>query len=127
MLYSELNGLQLAYLGDAVIELMTRRRLLESGERDIGRLNELARKFVTATSQSDALENILPVLTEEEASVYRRGRNAHTATVPKSASAGQYRRATGMESLFAYLYLKGDDERLRMLFDAAFGPAEKSE
>ena len=117
-----LNGASLAYLGDAVLELMTREHLLKSGKTNVGELNEMALSFVRATAQSEALERILPVLTEEETDVYKRGRNTHGLAIPKSASAGQYRRATGLEALFAYLYLLGKKERMDELFSLGFLP-----
>ena len=115
-----MNGASLAYLGDAVWEVYTRRRLLSGGITDVGRLNREALSYVRATSQSDAVERLLPLLTEEETAVYKRGRNAHGLAIPKSASAPQYRRATGLEALFGYLYLKGREDRLAALYDAAF-------
>lgn len=127
MNYRDLNGSTLAYLGDAVFELIARKRLVDSGITDIGKLNEMARKYVTATAQSDALDRILPVLTEQEDSAYKLGRNTHTTTVPKSAKAGQYRRATGFEALFAYLYLNGENDRLLELFNLAFPEDEGNE
>lgn len=115
----QLSGLALAYLGDAVLELIVRERVLESGVSSVGKLNEMAREFVKASEQSKALENILPVLTEEETSYYKRGRNTKGNT-PKSATACEYRRATGLESLFAHLYITGQKERMKELFDLAY-------
>ena len=116
-----LSSAQLAYLGDAVLELMTRRHLLQSGVAHVGKLNAMALSYMRATAQSDAVERILPHLSEEETAVYKRGRNAHGVSIPKSASASQYRRATGMEALFGYLYLMGREERLQELFLLAYG------
>ena len=82
-------------------------------------LHTKALMFVQATEQSKAFENILPVLTEEELEIYKRGRNAK-GRVPKSASPADYRRATGLECLFGYLYLSGEQGRVRELFDTAF-------
>ena len=76
--------------------------------------------FVTAEKQSKALENILPVLSETETEIYKRGRNAKSR-VPKSASAADYRRSTGMECLFGYLYLSDNKTRIKELFEIAFG------
>ena len=76
--------------------------------------------FVTAAKQSKAVENMLPLLTETETEIYKRGRNAKSR-VPKSASPADYRRSTGMECLFGYLYLSGNNERIKELFDTAFG------
>lgn len=121
---NELNGLSLAYLGDAVIELLARERVLESGITDVGKLNALARSYITAQAQSAALERMLPVLSEEENAVFKRGRNAHGISAPKSASVAEYRRATGMEALFGHLYLTGQKERIRELFYIAY-PKER--
>jgi len=115
----------LSYFGDAVLEILTRRRLLESGTGDAGELNRMAKKYVTAASQSKAYERIKDTLNEEEQLYFKRGRN-HQASVPKSASVAEYRRATGMESMFAYLYLTGKHTRMQELFDRAF-PEEEPE
>lgn len=117
---SSLSGATLAYLGDSVLELITRQYLLSTGVTDVGRLNSLALSYVRATSQSDAVEKLLPLLTEEETAVFKRGRNSHGIAIPKSASAGQYRRATGMEALFAWLYINGKTERMKELFTTGF-------
>ena len=117
---NQMNGACLAYLGDAVLEVMTRKHLLSLGITNVGKLNQLALDFVKAVNQSKAVDRILPHLTEEEESVYRRGRNANGISAPKSASVTAYRRATGMEALFAYLYLGGEEERMSELFAIAF-------
>ncbi len=121
-----MSGAVLAYLGDAVIEIMTRQRVIESGVTNVGKLNKMAAKYVRATVQSEGVERMLPHLSEEETDVFKRGRNAHGVAIPKSATALEYRRATGMEALFAYLYLNGRSERLSELFDIAF-PKEETE
>ncbi len=107
-------------MGDAVIELLVREKALSSGITNVGELNRMARNFVTAKNQSTALENILPLLTQEETDFYRRGRNAHGISAPKSASVTEYRRATGMEALFGHLFLSGQMERARELFSIAY-------
>lgn len=117
---ASLNGAALAYLGDAVLELMTREHLLCSGKTNVGELNAMALKFVKATAQSDATAKILPLLDEHETDIYKRGRNTHGLAIPKSASAGQYRRATGFEALFGYLYINGKSDRMKELFKAGF-------
>ncbi len=116
----ELNGGTLAYLGDALIEVYARERAIESGAGDVGRLNELSRQYVTAVAQSKALDNILPLLTEEEEAAYRRGRNSGAGYVPKSATRGEYARATGFEALIGFLGAKGQNDRIRFLLDAAY-------
>jgi ribonuclease-3 family protein len=122
-----LSGAPLAYLGDAVLELITRRYLLSTGVTDVGKLNKTALTYVRATAQSEAVERMLPHLTEEEIAVFKRGRNAHGIAIPKSASASQYRRATGMEALFAFLYLNGREERMEELFRIGYDLLEKSD
>lgn len=111
---------ELAYLGDSVIELLVRHRLIENGVRGAGELNAAAKKFVTAQAQADAAQKILPLLTEEEAAAFRRAKNHKTKSVPKSASTAQYHLATALEALFAYLYLKNENQRINALFDIAF-------
>ena len=120
----ELNGASLAYLGDAVLELLVRRYLVQSGEQNLGRLNRRADAYVCAAAQSRAIERILPLLNEEELAAFKRGRNTHSQTVPKSATVSEYRRATGMESLFGFLYLSGQIARTEALFSAAYASAD---
>ena len=110
----------LAYLGDAVIELMVREYAVLKGISDAGKLNEIARNFVTAAEQSIALEKILPILTEQELAYFKRGRNIHSSNIPKSSSVAEYRRATGFEVLFGYLYITGQTERKKQLFATAY-------
>ena len=98
---------------------MVREKVIESGVTDVGRLNNMARTFVRATEQSNALNNILDLLDEEEMSFFKRGRNTKGNT-PKSASTVEYRRATGLEALFAFLYMKGRKDRLKFLFEKAY-------
>ncbi|MFR5863996.1 MAG: Mini-ribonuclease 3 [Acutalibacteraceae bacterium] len=115
---AEAGPLTLAYMGDAVFELLTRERIVLAGEKPPAELNRLARGYVTAVAQSAAVERLLPLLDEDETAVYKRGRNAKSAHAPKSAGAVEYRRATGLECLFGYLYLAGRIERARALFEA---------
>lgn len=116
----ELSGAALAYLGDASLELLTRRFLLSLGLTGSGKLNHLALRFVKATVQSKAVDNLLPHLTEEEEYAYKRGRNASGISAPKSASALEYRRATGFEALFGWLDIKGQSDRANELFALAY-------
>ena len=112
----ELSSAALAYLGDSVIELLTREHLISSGLSTAAHLNAAARHFVTAPAQAEAMKRILPLLDEQESAVFRRGRNNVHANVPKRASVSEYRTATGMEALFAHLYLQGSMARARELF-----------
>ena len=106
----------LAYLGDAAYELAVRRACLDAGIIDLAVLNRVVTAQVRATAQSAAVERILPHLTTEEEELYRRGRNRHRVAAPKSASAVEYRRATGLETLFGALSLTGQDARFVELF-----------
>ena len=120
----EMNGSSLAYLGDAVIELMVRQMLLSRDTGDVGKMNKIADGLVRATYQSQAMDRLMPILTEEEIAVFKRGRNTHSHTVPKSAKVSDYRKATGMEALFGFLYLEGRQDRLNELFSVAFENTE---
>ena len=112
----QLNSVVLAFVGDAVYTLCVRTRLaLESGEKT-GELNRRTAERVSAHGQSEALEAILPRLTEEEADIYRRGRNAKKPTKSKNATVAEYVRSTGFEALLGYLYLTGQSERIEELF-----------
>ena len=120
---ADITPAALAYLGDSVIEVLARERLVSAGIPDSARLNLAAAKYVRATVQSDAVERILPLLDEAEAAVYRRARNVGHTITPRSASPAEYRRATGMEALFGWLWLGGEEgkTRARELFCAAYG------
>ena len=114
--------LTLAYMGDAVLEMLAREYVLKnSGMVKPGQLVKASKEFITCESQSDAVENILPLLTEEEEAVFKRGRNAKTQCTPKHGELIQYRRATGFEALMGYLYLNGNHSRAKELFLAAYG------
>jgi Uncharacterized protein conserved in bacteria len=115
-----LPGGALAYLGDAVFELKVRHTLLDRGITSPGALNREALRYVTAVAQSKAAEKVLPLLTPEENDVFRRGRNSGDLTPPRSATQGEYRRATALEALFGYLYINGNTARIDELFSAAF-------
>ncbi len=116
------SSAELAFLGDSVLEVLVRERIVQNpnGEAPAPR----ALGYVTAVAQSAALERILPLLTEEESDVFRRGRNGVHGNIPKSASAAEYRRATGMECLFGWLWLCCDMPRCRELFTAAYGDTD---
>lgn len=110
----------LAYLGDARLELFVRETLVLSGVTDPGKLNLMSREFVTSEAQSAAVERVLPLLTEKELEIYKRGRNCHTSSHPKHGSVVQYRRATGFEALMGYLHLNGMEERAKEIFELAY-------
>jgi ribonuclease-3 family protein len=106
------SPLVLAFQGDAVYELAIRTMLLNQGNARPNDLNRRKSALVKAAAQSKMMEIIMPYLTGEEEAVYKRGRNARSATMAKNASVADYRRATGFEALIGYLYLSGQKDRL---------------
>lgn len=112
-----LSALGLAHIGDAVYELMVRSWLVMSGRATAKGLHKAAVGFVSAPAQTKAAARLMPMLTEEELTVFRRGRNTRVNSVPRNASLDEYHTATAMETLFGYLYVKGQNERLNELFD----------
>jgi len=117
---TEYNGLLLAYIGDGVLELLVREKLISTGETSTGKLSAMAQKLVCAPAQSEMVEKLLPLLSEEELAAYKLGRNHKVGGKPKNASAVEYHRATGMEAVFGYLHLAGRQERTRELFNALY-------
>lgn len=112
-----LSPLTLAFMGDTVFDLFVREQLICQANRPVNALHSSATRLVKASAQSKAMDKIMGMLTEKELTVFKRGRNAHTNHRAKNASEGDYHRATGLEALFGYLYLKGEISRLRELFD----------
>ena len=116
---NQISMLGLAHVGDGVYELLTRSLLCQQGHTGVQELHRLTVARVRADAQARAAEKLLPLLTEEELALYKRGRNAHVHGVPQGASVGEYHAATGLEALFGWLYLLGRQERLNTLFLAA--------
>ncbi len=121
----EISVPALAYLGDCVLELCVRRHLVDTGLSTSAHLNAAALDFVRAPAQAAAMKNILELLTDEEASYFRRGRNLGHSNVPRRSTVSEYRAATGMEVLFGYLHLSGKQERIDELFRLAYQLDEK--
>lgn len=119
-----ISSLGLAHLGDGVFEVMVRSWLCLRGKARPRDLHRATVKYVAAPAQAAAIERLLPILTEQEADVYRRGRNTAPHSVPKAASRAQYQSATGLEALFGWLYLQGRTDRLNELFQCVMEPAE---
>lgn len=113
---STVSELALAHVGDAVFELLVRAELCAAGPARIKELHARTVARVTAPAQAAFAEALLPHLSPEETAVYKRGRNAHTHQAPKSATPGQYARATGVETLFGWLWLTGKKERVSELY-----------
>lgn len=110
------SPLTLAFLGDSVYDTLVREHLLRQANMPVAKLHSAKIKLVCAEFQSRAYDLLAEKLSEHELAVLKRGRNATGNTVPKHADAAEYRRATAVECLFGYLYLTGQDRRIKELF-----------
>ena len=106
------SPLTLAYIGDCIFDLVIRTVVVERGNEPANKLHRKTVTYVKAQTQAAMIEALLPELSEEEISVYKRGRNAKSYTSAKNASVGDYRKATGLETLMGYLYLTGEESRM---------------
>ena len=106
------SPLALAYIGDAVYSLIIRSVVMADGNASVDKLHKETSRLVCAGAQAKLYEVLPPRLTEKEMDIMRRGRNAKSATMAKNATAGEYRKATGVEALAGYLYLTGEMQRL---------------
>ena len=106
------SPLTLAYIGDGIYDLVIRSMIVAQGNTKASQLHNHTSHLVKAHSQSAMMEYLLPVLSEEEEAVYKRGRNAKSPTMAKNASMSDYRRATGFEALMGYLYLADRFDRI---------------
>ena len=109
------SPLALAYMGDAVYEVLIRTRVMNRGSMQVNKMHKKSASLVKAEAQARVIQALQEELTEEETAVYKRGRNAHSASSAKNASIRDYRMATGFEALVGYLYLTGQYERLLKL------------
>ena len=121
------SPLTLAYIGDAIYELVVRTILVEKGNTQVNKLNQRANRLVKASAQSEMIEKLKPYLTEEEMAVFKRGRNAKSYTMAKNATMSDYRRATGFEALMGYLYLTEQWERMLELIKLGMTEEAKGE
>lgn len=110
------NPVTLAFVGDAVYALYVRERLVKSSAGKVGDYQRSSAKILSARGQSEFLAEIEELFTEEEKEIFLRGRNAKKATKSKNAAAGEYNRSTGFEAVVGFLYLTGEEERLKELF-----------
>ena len=110
-----LNGGNLAFVGDAVYGLLVREKISHTN-RPLGELHKMSVEYVNANAQAKAFDTIKSMLSEEEITAFKHGRNLHTNNVPKNSSIAQYHCATGLEALFGFLYLSGRNERINELF-----------
>ncbi|OEH86308.1 hypothetical protein BHU72_13870 [Desulfuribacillus stibiiarsenatis] len=114
--YKELSSLALAYIGDAIYEVMVRQQLLNQGIAKVQYLHKEATKYVSARSQSQFIQMLMDQLTEEERNIVMRGRNTKSYTTAKNATVLEYRHSTAFECLVGYLYLTDQNERLESIF-----------
>ncbi|WP_373315986.1 Mini-ribonuclease 3 [Cohnella xylanilytica] len=117
---NQLPPVVLAYIGDAVFEVYVRQYLIANIVRKPHELHRASTRYVSAAAQARLLRRWMPLLTEEEADIARRGRNAKSGQPPKNADPGEYRHATGLECLVGYLYYRGERDRLERLIGLAF-------
>lgn len=115
-----LSPLTLAFIGDAVFDLIVRKHVVCQYNEPVGELNKRKVDIVCCGAQSKAINNILKLLSEDELVIYKRGRNAHPKHVPKNYSMGDYRCATGLECLFGYLYLCGNMKRIDQIIEQIY-------
>lgn len=118
----QLGALELAYVGDCVYECCVRGKLILEGGGRMKALHKAAVSQVRASYQAQALRRLEGMLSENEAGVCRRARNAQPGSLPKHADPGEYHAATAFEALIGYLYLSGQDERLNELVQTALSP-----
>ena len=110
--YKTLSPLTLAFIGDAVYDLLIREQLVCKANCPVGKLHKMKVKKVCCKAQSEIMKKLISMLTSEELNIFKRGRNAHSPTMAKHATMADYRRATGFEALMGYLYLKEDYSRI---------------
>ena len=113
-----ISAIGLAHMGDAVYETLVRTWLCVHGKATGKELHRATIALVCAQKQAELAQRVLPQMTEEELTVYKRGRNANVHAMPRSATPAQYHAATGLECLMGWLYLRGDKERAEQLFRA---------
>lgn len=111
------SPLALAYMGDSILDLLVKKYFVTHSNMQPHKYHVEVSKIVKAVNQADYIDQIMEELSEDELDVYRRGRNTNTHSKAKNATMGQYRKATGLEALYGYLYLKGDMERLQYFVD----------
>lgn len=110
------SPLSLAYMGDCIFDLCVREYLLKQANMPANKLHQKSKALVNATSQSKMYKSLIDMVSEEEKAILKRGRNANSNTKAKNATIIDYKNATGLEALFGYLYLKGEQQRINELF-----------
>ena len=114
---NNLNPIVLAFVGDAVYSLFVREKLTFTSDSKTGELNKLATEQVNATAQSEFVKEIMPLLNEDELSVFKRARNAKKPSKSKSCSVVEYNKSTGIEAVVGYLYITGQRQRINQLLE----------
>ena len=108
--------LNLAFIGDGVFDLIVREHLVKNSSAHVGELNKAKVGMVNCKTQAEFAKKLIPVLTDEEAEIFKRGRNTKVNSASKHSTISDYHAATGLETLFGYLYLKGESDRIKELF-----------
>ena len=111
------SPLALAYMGDSILDLLVKKYFVTHSNMQPHKYHVEVSKIVKAVNQADYIDRIMEELSEDELDVYKRGRNTNTHSKAKNATMGQYHKATGLEALYGYLYLKGDMDRLQYFVD----------
>lgn len=123
----QLNPLVLAFVGDAIYEVMVRSYIVNNNrEMKVHKMHLKAISFVKAHAQSEYMKMLINELNEEEMSIFKRGRNTKSGTVPKNADVTEYRMATGFEALIGYLYISNQNDRLNEIFRAIISAYEEA-
>lgn len=119
------SSLSLAYIGDSVYECYIRNRLLENGDRKVKDLHRSAKGYVSAKAQSEIVLTLMEKLSENEVTIFKRGRNTKVNTKAKNADMREYHNATGLEALIGHLYLTKNEVRLKELLDLCYETANE--
>jgi ribonuclease-3 family protein len=116
--YKQLSPITLAFMGDAVYEQLVREYIIRQMSNSLpSKLHKRSVELVNAAAQAEAAGRIIPLLSIEEQDILRRGRNANSSHIPKNANPLDYRHATGLEALFGYLFLCGEHDRIKQIFE----------
>ncbi len=119
------SGLNLAYIGDCVFEILVRTYVLNNFNSTVSKMDKYSRMYVKASSQALMFFELMKICTEKEIDILKRGRNAKSYTSAKNASIADYRHSTGLEALFGYLYLEGETDRINELFNVCLETINK--
>ena len=123
----QLSPLTLAFIGDTVFDLLVREKLICEANRPANDLHRLAVRDVKASAQAEFVNILSPYFTEEEMNIYKRGRNAKSGHTAKNATTRDYHMATGLEAVFGWLYLSGEIQRIKYLYNIIEGSNHKNE